>query len=115
MLFENAIRGTIELLAEAERNLALKQRLSRQKCKIISGQDEIDPGFPMAGGLVTNSGNSQKTDGRPDRPKMGRSDLSDLLQRLSVLTAIQDRCTAMASEIEEEQISGDRVAESRRD
>ena len=104
MLFENVISRTIEFLAEAERNVALKQRLSRQNYGIISGQDEIDPGVPMVGSLITNTGNSQKTNGTTGQAKDGRSDLSDLLQRLSVLTAVQDRCAAMTSGTAEEQI-----------
>jgi len=97
MPLEDMIRRTIELLAEAERNVALNQRLNRPKYGIISGHTEIDPGVPMVGSLMTTD-NSREIDGPSDQTKMkARSDLSDLLQRLSVLTAIKNRCAAMAS------------------
>jgi len=45
-----------------------------------------------------------------DRPEMEpRSNLSDLLQRLSVLTAIKEHCAAIASVIAEEQIAEERA------
>jgi len=51
----------------------------------------------MVGSLMTTD-NSREIDGPSDQTKMkARSDLSDLLQRLSVLTAIKNRCAAMAS------------------
>lgn len=107
MFLDDIIRCTIDLLAEVERNAALNQRLNRQKIRIISSHNEIDPRAWIMGSVMTIN-NSQGINGPPDRPKIGsRSDLSDLLQRLSVLTAIKDRCAAMASEIAEEQISED--------
>ena len=97
------IRRTIEVLAEAERNVALKQRLSPPKCRIISRHNTRD--LPMVGSFMSTD-NSREIERPPDRPQREpRSDLSDLLQRLSVLTAIQDRCDAMAAEISEEHVS----------
>ena len=47
---------------------------------------------------------------RSDRPEMEpRANLSDLLQRLSVLTAIKEHCAAIASVIAEEQIAEERA------
>jgi len=103
MLFEDMFMRTIELLAEAERNVALKERLDRQRDWTISSHNETDSGVPKMGNPITITDNSQETHGALVKPKIElRSDLSDLLQRLSVLTAIKDRCAAMASEVAEE-------------
>ena len=99
MLFKDMIRRTIELLAEEERTAMLKQRLKRQRYRKIPNHNEIAPGVPMSASLITITDNRLETNVPANNPTLEpRSDLSDLLQRLSVLTAVHKRCAAMASE-----------------